>query len=71
LRPAGGARLDLVTDGDPIPTRSSTLPPLRWLAEEDLVYDAGLHTLHRPQCPRVRDAAGVIDVPAGSAIELI
>jgi hypothetical protein len=25
----------------------STLPPLRWIAEEDLIYDASSRTLHR------------------------
>jgi hypothetical protein len=32
----------------------STLPPLRWVAEEDLIYDATSRTLHRPACPRLR-----------------
>ena len=32
---------------------SSTLPPLRWIAEEDLIYDASSRTLHRSACPRL------------------
>ena len=58
-------------DGNPTPTRRSTLPPLRWVAEEDLVYDAASHTLHRPECPRIGEAAGMVGVPARSALELI
>ena len=58
-------------DGDPTPTRRSTLPPLRWIAEEDLVYDAASHTLHRPECPHIGAAAGVVAVPACSPLELI
>ncbi|MGH2894798.1 MAG: hypothetical protein ACRDPM_16260 [Solirubrobacteraceae bacterium] len=29
------------------------LAPLRWLAEEDLVYEPATETLHRPDCPRL------------------
>jgi len=30
-----------------------TLPPLRWVAEKNLLYDAASHTLHRPAYPRM------------------
>ena len=49
----------------------STLAPLRWVAEEDLIYDATSRTLHRPACPRLRGATRVMSVPARSALELI
>jgi hypothetical protein len=52
-------------------TTQSTLAPLRWIAGEDLVYDAASRTLHRPACPRLRAATLVTSVPAGSALELI
>jgi hypothetical protein len=29
-----------------------TLPPLHWLAHEDLVYNREANELHRPSCPR-------------------
>ena len=29
------------------------LAPLRWLAEEDLVYELATETLHRPDCRRL------------------
>jgi hypothetical protein len=58
-------------DGERIATPDSALPPLRWIAEEDLVYDAASNTLHRPRRPRIRDATRVIGVPARSALELI
>jgi hypothetical protein len=49
----------------------STLPPLRWIAEEDLIYDATSRTLHRPACPHLRGATLVTSVPARSTLELI
>ena len=56
--------------GDDLNTQS-TLAPLRWVAEEDLIYDATSRTLHRPACPRLRGATLVTSVPARSALELI
>ncbi len=53
------------------PNTPSTLSPLRWIAGEDLVYDATSRTLHRPACPRLRGATLVTSVPARSALELI
>jgi hypothetical protein len=50
---------------------SSTLPPLRWIAEEDLIYDASSRTLHRSACPRLHDLTLLTSVPAGSALELV
>lgn len=29
-----------------------SLPPLRWIADEPLVYDPGTRELHRPSCPK-------------------
>jgi hypothetical protein len=49
----------------------STLPPLRWVAEEDLIYDASSRTLHRSACPRLHDPTLLTSVPAGSALELV
>jgi hypothetical protein len=56
--------------GDDLTTQS-TLAPLRWVAEEDLIYDATSRTLHRPACPRLRGATRVTSVPARSSLELI
>jgi hypothetical protein len=43
---------------------------LRWIAEEDLIYDPVSRTLHRPICARAQSAHGSW-VPAGSALELV
>jgi hypothetical protein len=48
----------------------SRLPPLRWIAEEELLYDTSSRTLHRPGCPHV-DALTLRKVPAGSALKLV
>lgn len=53
-------------------SRGGTLPPLRWVAEEDLVYDPGTRTLHRPGCPLARDRhAAAQPLAAGAALELV
>jgi hypothetical protein len=51
--------------------RPSTLPPLRWIAEEDLLYDPDTNTLHRPDCPCARATTRPTRIPARSALELI
>jgi hypothetical protein len=49
----------------------SALPPLRWIAEQDLVYEPDTHTLHRSGCPRIGDPQRTRKLPAGHALELI
>ena len=51
-------------------TRMSSLPALRWVAEEDLVYEPETNTLHRPECPRVGDLQAARSLPARSSLEL-
>ena len=48
------------------------LPPLRWVAEEDLVYDPATRTLHRPGCLLARELPPTARaLAAGAALELI
>jgi hypothetical protein len=53
------------------PPGGSTLAPLRWIAQEDLVYDQAALTLHRSSCPRLCDVANPTRIPAGSALEVV
>ena len=39
------------------------LPPLRWVAEEDLIYDSATNTLHRPSCSRASTLTSPRPVP--------
>ena len=55
----------------PDPTASYPLAPLRWVAEEDLLYDPRSRTLHRPSCHVAHECQRVHGVPAGSAVELV
>jgi hypothetical protein len=48
-----------------------TLPPLRWVAEEDLVYDSDANTLHRPGCRLLPARYATTSLPARSALELV
>ena len=52
-------------------TADYALAPLRWAAEEDLLYDPWSRTLHRPSCHVARECQPVRSVPAGSAVELV
>jgi hypothetical protein len=45
----------------------STLPPLRWIAEEALTYNEQTHELHRPSCPQ----AYGYELAAGEALDLV
>jgi hypothetical protein len=49
----------------------SRLPPLRWVAEEDLVYDLDANTLHRPGCRLLPAGRATSRLPARSALTLI
>ncbi|MGO9957773.1 MAG: hypothetical protein ACLP50_17675 [Solirubrobacteraceae bacterium] len=53
------------------PPNESTLPPLRWIAQEELVYDQAARTLHRSSCPRLRDVTNPTRIPTGTALELV
>jgi hypothetical protein len=46
----------------------SGLVPLHWRAEEDLIYEAGTETLHRPGCPRIVSPETVRPLPTGAAL---
>jgi hypothetical protein len=50
--------------------RAYALRPLRWVAQEDLIYDSDSRILHRPSCPRAPGTQGS-RLPAGSALELV
>jgi hypothetical protein len=47
------------------------LPPLDWVAEEDLVYDPTANMLHRPSCPHASRIRSPQPVPARAALRLI
>jgi len=47
------------------------LPPLRWVAEEDLIYDSATNTLHRPDCPRASAVVSPRPVSAYGALQLV
>jgi hypothetical protein len=48
--------------------KSCRLPPLRWIAEEPVVYDEAENELHRPQCSQAPDE---IELASGEALELV
>ena len=52
------------------PRAAYALGPLRWIAEEDLIYDPVSRTLHRPSCAFAQRTQGSW-LPAGSALELV
>lgn len=47
------------------------LPPLRWVAEENLIYDSATNTLHRPGCPHAGTVTSPRPVPAHGALQLV
>lgn len=47
------------------------LRALRWLAEEDLVYEPETETLHRPDCRRLVSPETAQALPAGSALDRV
>jgi hypothetical protein len=53
------------------PRTTYTLRPLRWVAEEDLIFDPESRTLHRPGCPLAHRTQGTSSLPAGAALELV
>ena len=68
VQPHCGCQTDDV-NAQPNPTPSYALAPLRWVAEEDLLYDPRSRTLHRSSCHVAREHVPVRSVPAGSAVE--
>jgi hypothetical protein len=44
---------------------------LRWIAEEELVYDVATNTMHRPGCDRLAASQGLTSVAAGGSLELV
>jgi len=53
----------------PQASTSTRLRPLRWIAEEPLIYDPVRNELHQPGCSQV--GAGVIGLADGEALELV
>lgn len=47
------------------------LPPLRWVANEDLIYDSARNTLHRSSCPHASTVASPRLVCARTALQLV
>lgn len=45
------------------------LPPLRWRADEDLVYDSATETLHRSGCQRLLSPDTARLLPSGAVLE--
>lgn len=52
------------------PPGPTKLPPLRWVAEHELLYEAEANTVHRPGCARIA-AVDPTRVPAGSSLRLV
>jgi hypothetical protein len=50
---------------------SCSLPPLRWVAEQDLIYDPATNTLHRSGCRHVATIAAPRPLPAHAALEIV
>jgi hypothetical protein len=48
---------------------ASRLPPLRWVAEEPLVYDETTNELHRPDCSGA--ASDGLELGRGQALDLV
>ena len=53
------------------PDRESSLPALRWVAEEDLIYEPASNTLHRPVCQHIDGREAAITIPAHSSLQLV
>jgi hypothetical protein len=51
--------------------RRSSLAPLRWVAQEELLYERSSNTLHRLSCGRVGSRDGLEVVPAGAPLWLV
>lgn len=72
---AGGRRRGVGSAGAPPVEdgrgRSGGLAPLRWLAEEDLVFEPVSETLHRPECPRLRGGEPVQALASGAVLERV
>jgi hypothetical protein len=49
----------------------SSLPALRWVAGEDLLYERSSNTLHRPGCRQAGGGEGSVAVAAGEALWLV
>jgi hypothetical protein len=47
------------------------LPPLRWVAEENLIYDTATNSLHPPDCPHASPVTSPRPVPAHAALQLV
>ena len=51
--------------------RESSLPPLRWEAGEDLLYEPATNTLHRPGCRQLSNPDASTTLPAGASLSLV
>jgi hypothetical protein len=47
------------------------LPPLRWVAEENLIYDTATNALHPPGWPHASPVTSPRPVPAPAALQLV
>jgi hypothetical protein len=47
------------------------LPPLSWVAEENLIYDSATNTLHPPDCPHASTVTPPRPVSARAALQLV
>jgi hypothetical protein len=52
------------------PRTAYALRPLRWIAEEEVIYHPDSRTLHRPSCELAHTTQGS-RLPEGSALELV
>ena len=51
--------------------RESSLPPLRWVAGEDLLYEPAANTLHRPGWRQLSNPDASTTLPAGASLSLV
>jgi hypothetical protein len=49
----------------------SSVPRLRWVAQEDLLYEPGSNTLHRRGCRRAGGGEGNVALGTGEALWLV
>jgi hypothetical protein len=60
-----------MTDSAAKHRREASLPPQRWLAEEDLLYHPATNTLHRWGCSQLSNPDASTMLPAGASLSLV
>ncbi|MGH2910133.1 MAG: hypothetical protein ACRDK8_12650 [Solirubrobacteraceae bacterium] len=68
---AGGPRRGAESAAEEDSVAPTGLRALRWLAEEDVVYEPETETLHRPDCQRLLSPEAAQALSAGSALDRV